>query len=187
MAEDKYCICCGENVPVNTITRDGNLELTCLYCGFVVDVAKRRPVVPRTLECVLTADDSASTRELLKGLLVARRLAKTVLAVENGQACVAEFTKQVAEGKAPSLVILDLEMPVMDGVAAARIVRAVEAKFQSVKTPILFFSARKCDEALKRQLELLEPASYVNKGAGGDPAQLIERVSQLISRLPSPS
>jgi hypothetical protein len=47
----------------------------------------------------------------------------------------------------------------------------------------VFFSARKCDEALKRQLELLAPASYVNKGSDGDPAQLIERIDQLISRL----
>ena len=181
MAEEKYCICCGENVPVNTVARDGNMELTCVYCGFVVDVAK--PSARRTLECVLTADDSEFTRSLLQDLLVKRRLAKTVFAVENGQACVAEFTKQLTEGAAPSLVILDLEMPVMDGVSAARILRSVEAKFQGKKTQILFFSARKCDEALKRQFDLLAPASYVNKGSDGDPAQLIERIDQLISRL----
>jgi hypothetical protein len=62
MAEDKYCVCCGENVPVNTVSRDGNLELTCVYCGFVLDVA--RPGARRTLERVLTADDSEFTREL---------------------------------------------------------------------------------------------------------------------------
>lgn len=181
MPEDKYCLCCGENVPVNTITRDGNIELTCTYCGFVLDVAK--PNARRTLACVLTADDSEFTRELLKGLLVKRELAKTVIATENGQACVTEFTKQIAAGHPPDLVILDLEMPVMDGVASARIVRSVEATFRKDTTPILFFSARKCDEALKRQLALLAPASYVNKGADGDPAQLIERVGQLMSRL----
>ncbi len=181
MAEEKYCICCGEDVPVNTITRDGNMELTCVYCGFVVDVAK--PSVRRTLGCVLIADDSEFTRTLLQDLLVKRQLAKTVVAVENGQACVAEFTKQLTEGAAPNLVILDLEMPVMDGVSAARILRSVEAKFRGKNTQILFFSARKCDETLKRQFDLLAPASYVNKGSDGDPAQLIERIDQLISRL----
>jgi hypothetical protein len=42
MAQEKHCLCCGEQVPVNTVTRDGNIELTCVYCGFVLDVA--RPV-----------------------------------------------------------------------------------------------------------------------------------------------
>jgi hypothetical protein len=73
-------------------------------------------------------------------------------------------------------------MPVMDGGCGPD--RAVGGSwFQAGKTPIMFFSARKCDEALKRQLELLAPASYVNKGSDGDPAQLIERIDQLISRL----
>lgn len=184
MPGGRYCICCGENVPVNTVSRDGNTELTCVFCGFVIDVA--RPSARRTLECVLTADDSEFTRELLKGLLVKRELAKIVVAVENGQACVAEFTKRITDGQAPNLVILDLEMPGMDGVSAARVVRAIEPKFQAGKTPILFFSARKCDEALKHQLELLAPASYVNKGSDGDPEQLIERIEQLINRLHNP-
>lgn len=142
-----------------------------------------KPQTRRTLECVLTADDSEFTRELLKDLLVKRQLAKTVVAVENGQTCVAEYTKQVTEGQAPDLIVLDLEMPVMDGVSAARILRSVEAKFEKGKALILFFSARKCDEDLKRQLELLAPASYVNKGSDGDPEQLIERIEQLINRL----
>jgi hypothetical protein len=34
MLDEKYCICCGETVPFNTTTRNGNLELTCVYCGF---------------------------------------------------------------------------------------------------------------------------------------------------------
>ena len=181
MAGEKYCICCGETVPVNTIMRDGNLELTCTYCGFVLDVA--RPGRRTALGCVLAADDSGLARDLVKGMLLKNKLADTVVSVENGQAFVAAFTKRITEQQPVNLVILDLQMPVMDGITAARIMRTVEGKFEMEKTPILFFSGQKCDENLKHQLELLAPASYVNKGSDADPETLVERVSHLISHL----
>jgi CheY-like chemotaxis protein len=181
MPDDKYCICCGENVPANTIMRDGNIELTCLYCGFVLDVT--RPGARKELECVLTADDSPLTRDLLRGMLLKRQLARDVVSVENGQAFVAAFTQRVTANQPLSLVILDLEMPVMDGITAARIIRTVETKCGVAKTPILFFSGRKCDDGFKRQLEALAPASYVNKGSDADPEQLIERIDQLVIHL----
>lgn len=181
MAQEKYCLCCGEQVPVNTITRDGNIEMTCVYCGFVLDVA--RPGSRKALECILTADDSAVTRDLLKGMLVNKKLASTVISFENGQAFVAAFTKRLAEQQPVDLVILDVQMPVMDGIAAARLMRSVETSHQKAKTPILFFSGQKCDEGLKRQIERFAPASYVNKGSDPDPEQLIDRIDQLVAHL----
>lgn len=189
MADELYCITCGENVPVNTISRDGNMELACMNCGFVIEVAKgvakpsaiAKPKPRRALECVLIADDTEFTRTLLKDVLVQRHLAKTVVSVDNGQALVGEFTKRLVEGQPPNLVILDLDMPVLDGVSAARILRSVEAKFRDAKTPILFFSARPHDDELKRQFELLAPVTYINKGADGDPAQLIEHIEQMLT------
>ena len=191
MTEEMYCMTCGENVPVNTISRDGNMERACVHCGFVIEVAKgvakpnaiSKPNTRRALELVLTADDSEFTRTLLKDLLVQRQLATTVVSVDNGQALVGEFTKRLVEGHAPSLVILNLEMPVLDGVSTARILRSVEAKFRDAKTPILFFSARQCDDELRRQFDLLAPASYVSKGADGDPAQLIDHIEQMVTHL----
>ncbi|MBI3595591.1 MAG: response regulator [Nitrospirae bacterium] len=177
----KYCLCCGEKVPVNTITRDGKLEQTCVYCGFVLDVAMDEE---KTMaECVLTADDAELTRDLLKGTLLKQQLARSVVTAVNGQECVASFTKRLTENLPVDLVILDLEMPVMDGITAARVMRAVEGKYRTSKVPILFFSARKCDEALKQQLSLFSPASYVNKGSDSDSAKLVERIDQLVGYL----
>lgn len=192
MPDDKYCICCGENVPVNTITRDGNIELTCIYCGFVLDVAK--PAAHRAAEepteiptYVLTADDSTLTRDLLRSMLLKHELAREVESVADGQAFIAAFTNRLTEGRGVTLAILDLNMPVMDGITAARLMRTVESKFGPSKTPILFFSAQKSDEHLKRQLELLAPARYVNKGSDGDPEQLIQRIGELIADLQRPA
>lgn len=181
MPDDKYCLCCGEYVPVNTITRDGNLELTCIYCGFVLDVA--RPGVRQMLQYVVTADDCGLTRDLLKSMLLTRRLAREITAVQNGREFVAVVAKRLTDRLPLSLVILDMQMPVMDGVTAARVMRTVEGTLGGAKTPILFFSAQKSDESLKRQLEVFAPASYVNKGSDADPLQLIERIDQLIAHL----
>jgi CheY-like chemotaxis protein len=181
MAQEKHCLCCGEQVPVNTVTRDGNVELTCVYCGFVLDVA--RPGSRKALECILTADDSGVTRDIVQGMLVNKKLANTVISFEDGQAVVAAFTKRLAEHQPVDVVILDVQMPVMDGITAARLIRSVEADHQKAKTPILFFSAQKCDEDLKRQIERFAPASYVNKGSDPDPEQLADRIDQLVAHL----
>lgn len=179
--QTKYCICCDEEVPYNKIVREGKVELTCIYCGFVLDVTieEEFPMV----ECIITADDAQLTRELLKGMLLKRKLTKTVVSVEDGQEFVSAFTKRLARNQPVDLVILDLEMPVMDGITAARVMRSVEEKYQSVRVPILFFSAQKCNETLKRQLGMFAPASYVNKGNANDPVHLVERVDQLAAYL----
>ena len=176
----KFCICCGEDVPCNRITRDGNEELTCVHCGFVVGTPEPPPQAAR---CIITVDDVASVRNLLKGLLINRRLADMVMTAGNGQEFIGLLNARLADHQPVDMVILDLEMPVMDGVAAARLMRALEEKYRAPRPPILFFSARKCDEALKRQLDLFAPSSYFNKGTSTRFDDLVERIDQLVTHL----
>ncbi len=179
MDETQYCLCCGENVPTNTIYREGNTEITCLYCGFVLEIKEEKK--KKTAECILTADDSSLIRNLITRFLQERELAREVLSFENGMTFLTEFNKRISSGQAVSLVILDLQMPVMDGLKAAMTLRALEQKRALPgKTPIIFFSARKCDPALKKQLAQCAPALYVNKGETPDPQSLAERVDRLI-------
>ncbi|MBI3805376.1 MAG: response regulator [Nitrospirae bacterium] len=181
MAEEtKFCICCGENVPWNRITRDGNEELTCIYCGFILGA---KPLPASAAKCILTVDDVAFVNDLLKGMLVNKGLADTVITAGNGQEFIGLFNARLADHQPVDLVILDLEMPVMDGIAAARMMRALEGKYQVPRSPILFFSARKCDDTLKKQLGVFAPASYVNKGTSSGMDGLVERVDQLVTHL----
>ncbi len=177
----QFCMCCGEDVPFNRIERYGNTELTCIYCGYTLDVNREKQHA--VANCIITADDASFVRELLKGMLLERGLAKTVLAVENGQEFIVAFNKCMAGNEPVGAVILDLEMPIMDGITAARSMRAIEEKYQVKHTPILFFSARKCDDAFKQHLDTFNPAVYINKGSSADPSDLIERVDQLITHL----
>lgn len=181
MADTKFCLCCGEEVPFNRIHREGTTELTCVYCGFVLDIKPQTPAA--ALECIIAADDAPFVRDLLKGMMVKKKMAETVLTSENGQEFIAALNKRLLEKEPVDMVILDLEMPVMDGITAARIMRSLEGKYQADRIPILFFSARKCDEALKQKLSEFAPAHYINKGTSNDPVQLLERVDRMIAHL----
>jgi DNA-binding response OmpR family regulator len=81
------------------------------------------------------------------------------------------------------VVILDIEMPIIDGFGVARFLRSFEEKFKTKRHPILFFSGRKADENLKKRVALFAPAYYLNKGSSKDPDELMERVKVLVSRL----
>jgi len=180
MGETQYCLCCDEEVPTDTVYRDGKKEITCLYCGFVLGLEEDRQETPAS--CILTADDSSLIRNLLTDILTGKKLAAHVCSFENGMTFLAEFNQRILQPEGVSLTILDLQMPVMDGLKAAMTMRAIEAKLQrSQKTPIIFFSARKCDEALKKQLARCAPAVYFNKGDSPDPAGLADRVDRLVS------
>jgi CheY-like chemotaxis protein len=179
--EHKFCMCCGEDVTYNQIVRDGNLELTCIYCGFVLDV--QMEAGHSAASCILTVDDSRMTREFLEKMLIKSELAETVIPTESGVEFLAAFSKRLAEKLPVDLAILDLEMPVMDGITVARALRSIEEKFQTTQTPILLFSVKKCDAGLKQQLGLFAPASYMNKGSSSDPAHLKKRIDKLVKYL----
>ncbi|MEK6777405.1 MAG: response regulator [bacterium] len=180
MDKTQYCLCCGENVPTDTVYHDGNMEITCLYCGFVLGLKGNE--TQNTADCILTADDSSTIRNLMTQILKEKRLAREVLAFENGMTFLAEFNKRISSTQAINIVILDLQMPVMDGLKAAMTMRAIEKKTcLSKKTPIIFFSARKCDEPLKKLLSQCTPAVYFNKGEAPDPTAIADRINQLVS------
>lgn len=81
---------------------------------------------------ILFAEDSDTARLLTAALL--RRMGCEVDAVEHGEEALA-----FARSHSYDLVLLDIEMPVMDGVAAAREIRALGGR--AARTPLMAFSA----------------------------------------------
>lgn len=198
----RYCMGCGEQVDTNIADREGNLETRCLFCGLILSVEKSaKPAStpgddefieldPPSAEeeisawTMIIADDSDFLREFMRKLILKRGLAHEVIACKDGQEFVAEVTRALAHDKKVDLVVLDLEMPIMDGIIAARTLRAVEKKFELPrKIPILFFSVHRCDENMRKQLAQAAPASYINKGSDSAPDKLTQRVEQLVHHL----
>jgi CheY-like chemotaxis protein len=81
---------------------------------------------------VLYAEDSTASRIVTTAML--NRMGLEVDAVEDG-----ELALRHAEKSSYDVILLDIEMPVMDGVTAARGIRALGGK--TSKTPILALSA----------------------------------------------
>lgn len=183
MADTKYCLCCGDMVSYNFVERHERRELTCAYCGFTLDVQKLWEPSEAGEGNVLIAEDSQYVRDIITDVVKTRKLSSNVMAFENGLELITAFSKLLSEKASVSIAIIDLNMPVMDGITAARTIRAIESQHKIAATPIVFFSATKADDALKAQMELLSPASYVNKGSDPDPDKLAERVEQLVGYL----
>jgi two-component system nitrate/nitrite response regulator NarL len=85
---------------------------------------------------VLIADDHEAVRRGLRSVLEGNSELKVIGEAVNGE----EAVEQVQRLK-PDLVILDLSMPILDGLAAAR-----EIKKFSPGTPIVVFSMHKIKE-----------------------------------------
>jgi CheY-like chemotaxis protein len=178
----KYCLCCGEDVPYNVVVRNERRELTCSYCGFTLDIENLWEDTKSSINTyALIAEDSKFTRTLLKELILKKAIASEVIAVTNGLELISEYTKIFKRNVRVSFAIIDLNMPVMDGLTAARTLRALEEKDSIIKVPIVFFSGIKADESFRRKMELLAPAHYVNKGTDPDPENLVKRVQGLLN------
>src|SRR5687768_1760393 len=89
--------------------------------------AMQQPAKP----LILVVDDFDDTRLLLRTWL--ERKGFEVIEAENGNEAVSQ-----AETKRPNLIIMDLEMPELDGLAATRKIRAVK---ELEKVPVLAVSA----------------------------------------------
>lgn len=88
-----------------------------------------------TLRTILVVDDFDDTRLLLRTWL--QRKGFRVIEAENGNQAVA-----TAENERPDLIIMDVEMPELDGLAATRQLRGLTA-FKG--TPIIAVSAYGAD------------------------------------------
>ena len=101
--------------------------------------------VPPALRCadgsrprLLLAEDSVTARILTAALL--KRMGAEVDAVEHGEEALDHVRNNDYD-----LVLLDIEMPVMDGMIAAREIRALDGR--ASKTPLMALSAFLADSA----------------------------------------
>lgn len=122
---------------------------------------------------VLVADDHATNRKVVE-LILSQIDARMVL-VENGQ----QALDACRDGHF-DIVLMDMQMPVMDGLTATREIRALEAREGRPRTPVVMLTANALAEhvaaarAAGADLHLAKPF---------DAAELIETVLQLPDQL----
>ena len=95
----------------------------------------------------LVADDTPANRLVTERLLA--RLGVAVVAVEDGQRAV----DAVVGGEPLDIVLMDLQMPGMDGLEAARLIRAWEETGRVARVPIVALTAAAFDADRQRCLD----------------------------------
>ena len=177
-----YCLGCGEEVPTYTVAVQNKVEARCAYCGFTVELVE--PALDAIIKCVVLADDDLLFRRLFVDVLVQEKLAKEVITHENGPALLTECARRFRSRHPISLVILDMLMTPMDGRAVALALRALERGFDlSPPVPILFLSAVRADDSIRRITEECAPALYLNKGKDVVPSRMGQRIRDIIPSL----
>jgi PAS domain S-box-containing protein len=95
---------------------------------------------------VLLADDDPTNRRVAELILSAA--GASVTAVGDGAEAVDAFRRQAFD-----LVLMDMMMPVMDGVEAVRRIREAEHERSGARTPVIMLTANTLPEHLERSLE----------------------------------
>jgi len=88
---------------------------------------------------VLVAEDNDINALLARALL--HRLGHSAVVVRNGALALEAFTAAVDAGAPYDLVLLDVHMPELDGLEAARRIRAAEAATSLPRTRIIALTA----------------------------------------------
>ncbi|MFM1904829.1 MAG: hypothetical protein RLZZ440_2729 [Planctomycetota bacterium] len=136
----------------------------------------RRPAVAAPPIRVLICDDSATIRSILSATLASdpgMRIAGTAI---NGQACL----DSLAAGDLPDVVLLDVEMPVMDGLTALK-----EIRRRYPRLPVVMFSSL-TERGAKATVDALVAGAndYVAKPAGLAPDEVAARIrGEVIGRI----
>ncbi|HTV38516.1 MAG TPA: response regulator, partial [Xanthobacteraceae bacterium] len=93
---------------------------------------------------ILVAEDNEINALLAGALLV--KLGHRPTMAANGAAAIDAFIAARAAGAPYDRVLMDLHMPGMDGIEAARRIRAIEAEEGGARTPIVALTANASDE-----------------------------------------
>ena len=143
---------------------DGHIEIKSEQgkgTAFIVDLpfafSEEKPVNSKQIEAMLLGSFEGKKVLLVEDMLVNRELAKVVLKeqkllveeAEDGKAAVDKFSQNP---EAYDLILMDVQMPVMDGYTATRTIRALPLE-KAKKVPIIAMTANAFAEDRQRAME----------------------------------
>ena len=97
---------------------------------------------------VLVAEDNDVNRDVIRAILGTLRIQPVLC--KNGEEATAAYR---AAGGAFDLVLMDCEMPIMDGATATRKIREIEAQSNLPRTPIVALTAHVLQEQRQKMLD----------------------------------
>jgi PAS domain S-box-containing protein len=124
-------LCC-DSAPGQGSTFWFTLPLPIHHAAPVEETADPAPEPPDTPR-ILVADDHPTNRKIVELMLAE---VAEIFTAENGRDAV-----DLCAAVAPDLILMDMQMPVMDGLDAVREIRAREAATGAARTPIIMLTA----------------------------------------------
>src|SRR5262245_21762401 len=100
----------------------------------------------RTPKRILLAEDSQDAQELMRWFL--RRISAEIVSVENGKDAIEAVTNAEKQNRAFDVVLMDMQMPIMNGFQAARILRQ-----RGYRKPIIALTAHTLEGDREKCLE----------------------------------
>ncbi|OHC63056.1 MAG: hypothetical protein A2045_09215 [Rhodocyclales bacterium GWA2_65_20] len=97
-------------------------------------------MAPGLAGCVLVVEDNPTNRAVIEALL--KKLGIAAESMKNG----AEAVDAIANGLRPDLVLMDVQMPVMDGFRATELIRRRENETRQPHLPIIALTASAYEE-----------------------------------------
>lgn len=125
---------------------------------------------------VLFADDHPVNRQVVA--LILEPLGVFMTEVENGALALEAYTNGTFD-----LVLMDVQMPVMDGLTATRAIREIERSTGRARTPIVSLTANAMPEDVRRSLDAGSDAHLAKPVR---PDTLIEAVNRALASEPAP-
>ena len=190
------CMQCGIEVDVKTDSRGDLIENNSHQPQNEPQPAEPKPLggfakgkpspqkAHKSLKYVMMAEDSKLLAQLVKDLLLEEGFAQKVDSSLDGDTFIQKFTESMIKNTPPNLIILDINLPAIDGQNICVAIRAIEKAFGHTKSrPIIFFTSREIDAPLKRIIDTYPPARYINKGSEGDPEKLAARFKVVMEKL----
>jgi len=110
------------------------------------EAAEQPAALPRLNGRVLVVEDNATNRHVIAAML--GKLGLTVELAENGQ----EGVDRATSGSPPDLVLMDVQMPLLDGHGATRLIRQWEAGHGRPALPVIALTADAYEEDRQRCL-----------------------------------
>ena len=180
-----YCHGCGEEVLTYAVPVGATVEYRCSFCG--LPLGRKASADHPPMECVVLADDEKFMRWLVRDLLMDHRLAADVVPCESGAELLTRYTERRRERQAVDLIILDILMKDLDGMAAARALRAVETGFDTMSpVPIVFLSCLRPDTSIRNFVARVQPALFLNKAVDATPDRLAVRFRKIFEYFTRP-
>lgn len=184
----------------------GTKEECCIKCGMTVAVEKptgapkppeaKKEVSPpppeppkpvkifKALDLVIITDNSPLISNMAKDALIKNSLAKDVVLCADGADFISSFMSIIKRGISPSLAILSVSMPRLNGLETALAMRSMEKGGQiQPPIPIIFLTARQPDEKFEQLISSLKPAEHLYKGTEPNIEQFAYMLTNSIKKL----